>query len=119
MGELDDFVTYIAILPYDLTGYRLACLMCVLPAFQTILKAARNHDRLFTPEHNIKILRTTFLGCIRDAQSMVNSNESIMQYSHKVESEITREFAQDRPAACVIGDERVESPSQDCDVAES
>jgi farnesyl-diphosphate farnesyltransferase len=118
LDERDDFVSYITILPYGLAGYRLACLMCVILAFQTILKAARNHDKLFTPENDIKISRTIFLNCIRDAQSIVNSNESIIQYSHNVESEIYRKISQDRSTACLIVDKRVKaSSSHDYDVA--
>jgi len=112
LDELEDFVSYITVLPYETSGYRLACLMCVLPAFQTILKAARNHDKLFTSEHDVKISRITFLGCIKDAQLMVRSNEAILRYSHEVESEIDGLFAGNRPV-CMIEDERVESCSQD------
>jgi hypothetical protein len=54
----------------------------------------------------------TFLGCIRDAQLMVGSNQAILRYSHEVEGEINGVFAGNRPI-CMIEDERVESCSQD------
>jgi len=108
LTELDHFVSAITILPQDLLGYRLACLMCILPALQTIFKAARSQDKLFTPDHNIKISKITFLGCIRDAQLMASNNEAIMRYSHKVESEIYREFSRNQ-TVCMIESKRDES----------
>jgi farnesyl-diphosphate farnesyltransferase len=85
MDELRDFFSYILTLPYQAKGYRLASLLCVLPACQTILKAACNQDKLFTLEHNIKISRVTFYRCISDAKSMATSNEAIMKYSQNIE----------------------------------
>jgi farnesyl-diphosphate farnesyltransferase len=87
MDELRDFFSYILALPYQAKGYRLASLLCVLPACQTILKAASNQDKLFTSEHDIKISRVTFYKCIHDAKSMALSNEAITKYRENIEEQ--------------------------------
>lgn len=81
MNELLDFFSYIQALPYQAKGYRLASLLCALPACQTILKAAGNQDKLFTPEHDIKISRVTFYKCIHDASRCKSLDLRI--YPHK------------------------------------
>jgi farnesyl-diphosphate farnesyltransferase len=92
LRELRDFVSYFAALPREAAGYRLASLMCLLPAYQTILKAARNHEKLFTPEHQVKVSRLTFYRCIRDAKSMARSNEAVLRYAQEIERMIERAF---------------------------
>lgn len=91
--ELKDFFSYIQALPYRAKGYRLASLLCVLPACQTIWKAACNQDKLFTPDHDIKISRVTFYRCIHDARAMAASNEAIMLYSQKMEGRFGKLYA--------------------------
>jgi hypothetical protein len=92
MDELRDSFSFILALPYQAKGFRLASLLCALPACQTILKAASNQDKLFTPEHDIKISRVTFYKCIHDANSMVTSNEAIMKYKENIEEQFERAF---------------------------
>ncbi len=87
MNELRDFFSYILALPYQAKGYRLASLLCALPACQTILKAACNQNKLFTLEHDIKISRVTFYKCIHDAKSLATSNEAIMKYRENIEEQ--------------------------------
>jgi farnesyl-diphosphate farnesyltransferase len=92
MDELRDFFSYILSLPYQAKGYRLASLLCILPACQTMLKAACNHDKLFTAEHDIKISRMTFYRCIHDAKSMATSNEAILKYRENIEEQFAKMF---------------------------
>lgn len=92
MDELRESFSYIQALPYQAKGYRLASLLCALPACQTILKAASNQYKLFTPEHDIKISRVTFYKCISDANSMVANNEAIMKYKENIEEQFERAF---------------------------
>jgi farnesyl-diphosphate farnesyltransferase len=92
MNELSDFFSYILALPYRARGYRLASLLCVLPACQTILKAAGNQDKLFTSEHDIKISRPTFYKCLYDAKSMATSNDAILNYSQNIEEQYEKMF---------------------------
>ena len=39
--EINKSVEYVINIPYNAVGYRLASLMCLLPAYQTILSAAQ------------------------------------------------------------------------------
>jgi farnesyl-diphosphate farnesyltransferase len=101
LRELYDFVSYFTALPYEAAGYRLASLMCLLPAYQTILKAARNHVKLFTPEHQVKVSRLTFYRCIRDAKSMASSNEAVLNYAKEIERQIDKAFGGDKSALAI------------------
>jgi farnesyl-diphosphate farnesyltransferase len=101
LHELCDFVSYFAALPHEAAGYRLASLMCLLPAYQTILKAARNHEKLFTPEHQVKVSRLTFYRCIRDAKSMASSNEAVMHYAREIERQIDKTFTGAKSALAI------------------
>jgi farnesyl-diphosphate farnesyltransferase len=96
MDELRDFFSYILALPYQAKGYRLASLLCILPACQTMLKAAYNQDKLFTSEHDIKISRMTFYRCIHDAKSMTTSNEAILKYRENIEEQFAKMFPSSR-----------------------
>lgn len=79
--------------------------MCLLPAYQTILKAARNHEKLFTPDHQVKISRLTFYRCISDAKSLARSNEAVLRYSRKIERQIESVFTGAK-SALAIEDEK-------------
>jgi farnesyl-diphosphate farnesyltransferase len=98
LGELNKFISYLIALPYEAAGYRVASLLCVLPAYQTMLKAAKSSDKLFTPEHQIKISRLTFYRCIRDAHSLAKSNEAISRYRSEIERQIDEILSSDRLA---------------------
>jgi farnesyl-diphosphate farnesyltransferase len=93
LDELDRSMEYIMDLPYRARGYRMASLLCFLPAYQTILLAAQRHKTLFTVDHHIKISRETMAQCIHDAQAMVTDNEAIQQYNQRLRSAIDHEFA--------------------------
>ena len=68
LSELTFATEYTLGLPYLVTDYRLASLLCLLPAYQTIFLAARHHTDLFTTGHPRKISPETFQQCIQDAQ---------------------------------------------------
>lgn len=92
LAELRDATDYLVALPYDAPGYRRAALLCLLPAYQTILTAALRQDILFTREHHIKISRMTMAQCLADSQTMLYDNESLRQYSRRVQDEIHESF---------------------------
>ncbi len=84
MAELEAATNYLVTLPYGATGYRLASLLCLLPAYQTILLIAQNQDKMFTVEHQFKISRQTMAICVQEAQLMVSDNEAILAYSRRM-----------------------------------
>lgn len=86
--ELHDATEYLLALPYDAAGYRMASLMSLLPAYQTLLLAAKRHELLFTPEHHVKISRPTLAKCKWDAHSMLTDNDAVKRYSQRLESAI-------------------------------
>lgn len=92
MAELEESVAYVLALPYAAVGYRMASLLCLLPAYQTILLAAQCHERLFTPNHHVKISRETLMGCVRDAQAMVADNDAILRYSQVIKRCVAEAF---------------------------
>jgi hypothetical protein len=92
LAELAVAVEYTLHLPYQVVDYRFASLLCLLPAYQTMLLAARQHEMLFTPGHPKKISRETFDRCIQDAQVMVTDNAAIRNYSQDLNSAIARQF---------------------------
>ena len=92
MGELRTSVDYVLALPYSAAGYRMASLLCLLPAYQTLLLAAQHHESLFTNDHRVKISRETLAQCMLDAQSMVTDNQAILQYSRIIESAVNASF---------------------------
>jgi hypothetical protein len=88
LAELREATQYVLALPYRVKGYRVASLLCLFPAYQTLLRAAEQADKLFTVEHSFKINRFTMLNCIRDARSLVNDNEAVLAYSRAAEEAI-------------------------------
>jgi farnesyl-diphosphate farnesyltransferase len=93
LDELSDSVQYLLDLPYTATGYRMASLLCLLPAYETLLVAAQRHETLFTVDHHVKISRQTMARCIQDAQAMLTDNEAIRQYSRRIRRAIGNEFS--------------------------
>jgi farnesyl-diphosphate farnesyltransferase len=88
LAELRDATNYVLTLPYEAIGYRLASLMCLLPAYQTILLAAQQQANLFTTAHQVKISRSTMMQCIQDAQAVVTDNAAVLAYSHRLEQAV-------------------------------
>ena len=73
----------------------MASLLCLLPAYQTILLAAQRHRELFTADHQVKISHQTMAQCIQDAQAMVADNEPIQQYGRQIRQAIDSAFEVD------------------------
>jgi farnesyl-diphosphate farnesyltransferase len=92
MHDLHEAVAYITSLPRQIGGYRMACLLCLLPAYQTLLHAAQHHAQLFTSAHNAKIARGTMVQCVQEASALVNDNDGIVQYSRKLETAVAAAF---------------------------
>jgi farnesyl-diphosphate farnesyltransferase len=90
--ELEDATRYVLALPYSAAGYRMATLLCLLPAYQTILLAAERHRELFTADHQVKISRQTLAECIRDAQSMAADNNLVREYGRQMKRVIDAAF---------------------------
>lgn len=88
MTELNESVAYVINIPYDAAGLRLASLLCLLPAYQTILLAAQRQDTLFTPEHRVKISRNCLSQCIEDAKSMIRDNAALLRYSQELQTSV-------------------------------
>jgi farnesyl-diphosphate farnesyltransferase len=92
MDELEESVDYVLALPYSAAGYRMASLLCLLPAYQTLLLAAQRQVELFTPDHHVKISRDTLSQCLLDAQSMLADNDAILRYSSEIKNAVASLF---------------------------
>lgn len=90
LDEFEDSVNYILDLPKSAAGFRKASLLMLLPGYQTLLQAARDHQRLFTPKHDIKISRMTMAKCMLDARQMVSDNDAILTYSRSIRRELSK-----------------------------
>jgi len=88
LEELDDATHYVMALPQRATGYRRASLLCLFPAFQTLLLAAQRHADLFTPRHIVKISHQTMETCLQDALRLSDNNAGILRYSQQVQNAI-------------------------------
>lgn len=87
LGELRNATAYVLDVPCQAAGYRIACLMCLLPAYETILRAAQRQAELFTAGHQIKIARETMFQCIHSAVSLAPDNDAIRRWSEDLERE--------------------------------
>lgn len=92
MAELKDAVNYVLALPFEVSGYRVSSLLCLLPALQTVLLAAENQKELFTARHLTKIDHQTFRQCIIDASKLTNNNQEILVYYQQVEARMNTAF---------------------------
>jgi len=93
LGELRTATDYVISLPIYAEGYRQASLLCLLPALQTNLLAAKVQDRLFTSSHEYKISRLNLRKCMLDSRRLARDNEQILAYSNKLQSEIKGIFS--------------------------
>ena len=89
-AELQMATEHVLALPYEAAGYRMASLLCMLPAFETLLLAAQQRELLFTDNHHVKISRQTMAQCVQLAQQMVNDNVAVEQYSRQRQQMIKR-----------------------------
>ena len=88
LSDLSVATDYILALPYDATGYRLASLMCVLPAYQTLLLGAQERSSLFTVGHKLKISHETMGQCLEDGRNLLTDNYGIIAYRQRIEAQI-------------------------------
>ncbi len=88
VSELEDSVSYVLALPETAVGYRRAGLLMMLPAYETILLAARRLPDLFTPYHSVKISRTKMGQCVLRARKMATDDEAIRAYADEMSDQI-------------------------------
>lgn len=94
LAELRAAADYVLAVPTQATSYRIACLLCLLPAYQTIVKAAQHHTQLFTRNHQIKIARETMMRCVHEAISLAIDDGAVLQRSQHLEQAAHRAFDQ-------------------------
>ncbi len=92
INDLREATRYVLDIPIDAVGYRIASLLCLFPAYQTLLQAAERQANLFTGRHQVKISRVTMIKCIRDAREMALDNAGILAYSRVAEERFTAYF---------------------------
>lgn len=95
LADLDYATEYLITLPTNALGYRKASLLCLLPAYQTLLLAAEENSRLFTPGHQFKISHETMAQCMTDTERLASDNEGIQNYSQDARQEIIRRLSLD------------------------
>ncbi|MFN2203319.1 MAG: squalene/phytoene synthase family protein [Caldilineaceae bacterium] len=88
LDELGDATKYLVALPYAAEGYRMASLLCLLPAYETLLLAAQKGQELFTAEHQVKISRQAMGQCLEDGQRLLHDNDAISAYSQEMDTRI-------------------------------
>ena len=91
-AELKMATEHVLALPYEAAGYRMAGLLCLLPAYETLMLAAQEHNQLFTPTHHVKISHQTMAQCLQWAQAMVGDNTAVEQYSRQHQQIIEQMF---------------------------
>ncbi len=95
LNELDNSVNYVTSLPKTAVGYRKAGLLMMLPAYQTLLLAAKQYPTLFTSNHAVKISRPTMGKCLLQAQTMATNDEAIHSYAQDVSQQIKQTLQED------------------------
>lgn len=75
--ELTFSKEYITTLPRECSGLRMASLVCLLPALETIKLAAFKSDSIFTKSHTLKISKPVFQNCLKIAKNIVSDNKAI------------------------------------------
>jgi farnesyl-diphosphate farnesyltransferase len=88
LRELHVALDHVLGVPTAAAGYRMASLLCLLPALHTLNAAAEQLAALFTPGHQIKIPRTTMLGCIQTSQQLWQDNGAIIAHCRGLEQSI-------------------------------
>ncbi|MFZ1768334.1 MAG: squalene/phytoene synthase family protein [Caldilinea sp.] len=88
LHDLRDAADYTLALPHHVVGYRRASLLCLFPAYHTLLSAAQRQETLFTPAHQIKISRGALAQCISDSDKVLLDDDAIRRYCTTMESKI-------------------------------
>lgn len=92
LGELSTAMDYILALPEHAIGYRMACLLCLLPALQTNHLAGRESQKLFTANHMYKISRAAMMECLLDSRRMVTDNGLLQSHCDRLLTETKYSF---------------------------
>jgi hypothetical protein len=71
----------------------MASLLCLLPAYQTLLQAAQRHQELFTLDHKVKISRLAMARCQQDARRMLQDNKAVLAYGRRMEQAVGESFS--------------------------
>jgi farnesyl-diphosphate farnesyltransferase len=90
--ELHQSLDHVLSLPRTARGYRMASLLCLLPALETIRLAAQCQDELFTPNHNVKISKMAMMKCIHTARSIWDDDRAIEKHCRGLEDAIGSEL---------------------------
>ncbi len=90
--ELHRSLDHVLSIPRAALGYRMASLLCLLPALHTMRLAAQRQAELFTSNHQIKISRMTMLHCIQSVQSLSQDNDAIVAHCRGLERTIATEL---------------------------
>lgn len=98
LTELRNATAYVLDVPRRAAGYRVASLMCLLPAYETIRSAALQRRELFTATHQIKISRSTMARCVQDAVALAADDDAILRASLDLESQIREALSPGEPA---------------------
>lgn len=102
LADLDYATEYLITLPRHALGYRKASLLCLLPAYQTLLLAAEENSKLFTPDHQFKISHETMTQCMTDTERLASDNEGIHNYSQNARQEIIRRLSLDTASTNLV-----------------
>ena len=102
LAELRGATDYVLALPYSAAGYRRASLMCLLPAYRTLLAAAQRQETLFTAQHQVKISKPDMARCLVDSQRLLFDNNAIRRYSRRLENAVLNEFKPSKETAAKV-----------------
>lgn len=92
LDELRNATEYVRNIPIEAMGYRIASLVCLLPAYQTMVSAAQRAPLLFTSEHQIKISREIMARCLNEAVSLSPDNDAITEHCRRLEQAVYTMF---------------------------
>ncbi len=101
MQELDEAVAYVQALPLTAVGYRRASLLAMMPAYHTLLLAAKKLPRLFTIDHRVKISRQTMAQCMLEAARIAKNNKAIATYAVNMYQKVTDTLEQTKMVAAI------------------
>lgn len=93
LAELDDSVPYLTNLPRHALGYRQAGLLMLLPAYETLLLAARRLPDLFTPRHEVKIARAKMMQAVAKAKRLAGDDAALRAAAGELSGEVRAELA--------------------------
>ncbi|MFN2137535.1 MAG: squalene/phytoene synthase family protein [Candidatus Promineifilaceae bacterium] len=91
--ELEDSVPYVLALPPTAVGFRRAGLLMMLPAYETMLLAARKVTDLFTARHEVKISRAAMGQCVLRARQIAGDDAAISAYAQRMSGRIREHLA--------------------------